>query len=473
MARKGRVRVKKGKAKKRGTPSYKSGAKRPRRAGQAKRLLFRINEKRDTKYLARCRGGYQIIWKKAGRYVRNLKRFPRPGTCDPANHHRGAMPSLPGDFHLTEKQAGTILEKVAEAKGTSYAQLRTVSSTLSYLYSIQTGEQGKNWESVRNQLASYDEKDFVRIRKSLKPTVIPDLPALQKAFTTGWTRDCGVSLALFCTMLLAGWCTYLWGCRSNVDMTSLKEGPEHCDNEVQGWAWTAYKDGRNKLSGRKKGTRKWKAFFVCMCPDGKHKPVPQGWEYCLDATGNPRLEVPFPSECPLNARQIKIRCSHDPTQFRLFSKWTKSTQAYVSNHGDPADLARRFLELQGAGAGDGLQYCRNAGRMAFANWLDELHVPYHEGFQAHGDLPDVWKKYQPGLQSSNFAEREQNTVPAIVCAALRRFRHSCGRDDQTPVDKGLDLNSRLMVGLLRSQGQHDLAKDIVSRYNDEQKMGDN
>ena len=112
----GRVRVKQGDKKKRGRKSYKDAGKLPRRAGFAKRLQFRVNKKKENSAHARYRGGYKLMWSRAGSYCRQLKRFPKPGTCDPKNVHRGKMPSLPGDFHLTPRQAATILESVCESK---------------------------------------------------------------------------------------------------------------------------------------------------------------------------------------------------------------------------------------------------------------------------------------------------------------------------------------------------------------------
>lgn len=239
----------------------------------------------------------------------------------------------------------------------------------------------------------------------------------------------------------------------------------------QGWAFTAYTGGRNKLAGKKKGKRDWKAYFICTCPKGKHVPVPDGWEFCMGPNGNPRADVCFPSECPLNARQIKMRLSPDRSRWNLFSKWTKTTRAYVSNHGDPADLARKFMVLQGAGPAEGLVYCHNAGRMALAGWLDDLRVPYHESVQLTGDLWDVWKKYQPSLLASDFAEREQDPVPRIACAALRRMVHSMGRGlrpSQSEVAKKLSLHEKLMMSFMTSQGQGDLARMVTERHQQEE-----
>ena len=63
----------------------------------------------------------------------------------------------------------------------SYSQVRTVSATLSYLYAVQTGQQGTNWPEVTAVLQTYDESDFKLVRKSLKPTVIPSPPSLKTA----------------------------------------------------------------------------------------------------------------------------------------------------------------------------------------------------------------------------------------------------------------------------------------------------
>ena len=220
------------------------------------------------------------------------------------------------------------------------------------------------------------------------------------------------------------------------------------------------------MCGRKKGNRDFRAYFVCTCPGARHVPVPEDWEYGLDANGNPRTPITFTTECPLNCREIKMRCSPDRAKWRLFTKWTKTTRAYVSNHGNPANLAREWLKVQGCGPPDELgDYCHNAGRIAFAGICDELHTPYHESFQITGDLWDVWKGYQPSLLASNFAEREQSTVPRIACAALRRFRQSMGRGKLPGnLNVGLSLQEKLMVGFMTTQGQSDLAKSIVEGH---------
>jgi len=445
-----------------------------------------MNSGKKNTAMSRYRGGYKLIWAKGRRYVSRLPHFGEPGTFDPRNHHGGAMPALPGDFHLTGNQAATILEKVATAKGVSYSQVRKVSATLSYLYSIQTGVRTKNWPEVKTMLDSFDPKDFQLVRKSLKPTVVPQPKALKEAFTKEYSPACGwpystlstyrisglnineMALhAKWITGLLACWCWALWGCRPRCDLDSLKTSHQHTVNPVQGWASTAYDGGRNKLSGKKSGTRPWSAFFVCMCPGGQHQSVPEDFEYTFDEYGHPQMEITFCTVCPLNCLDIKSRKPVDG-HWNVFSKWTKTTRAWVSNHGKVAELARSWItDAQDCGPGDGLEYCTNSGRMALAGWLEDLHAPYHEGFQIHGDLQDVWRKYQPGLPDSNYAVRSQCTNARIATAALRRFQHSCGRGIRAQIQNaGIqnDLSALLMVGLLESQGQTLLAQTIVGRY---------
>ena len=213
----------------------------------------------------------------------------------------------------------------------------------------------------------------------------------------------------------------MYGCRSGVDIKSLKEATQHTINLKEGWATTAYKNGRNKLAGKKKGTRPWNCYFICLCPNGKHVPVGTDWAWNIAPNGNPRTPPTFPTECPLNCLRVKeIRGSDDG--FQLFSKWSKTPQNWSSNHGDVIGLANRWFRAQGAAHPSGSDYDSNSGRKCLANWLQETNTPYHEGFEVHGDLYDVWSKnYQPSLPYSDFCRRPQSTEPRLATTALRRF----------------------------------------------------
>ena len=149
---------------------------------------------------------------------------------------------------------------------------------------------------------------------------VPAVPT----FTTKWSRDGGWSLAKFTTALLAAWCWAVCGARSGCDLKSLKWGTVHTLNFAQGWGCTSFDGGRNKLAGRKKGSRPWSAYFACLCPGGKHVNVPKDFEFSLNEKGNPRdgRAPRYHTYCPLAAMELKSRKTVDG-EWRLFTKWTK------------------------------------------------------------------------------------------------------------------------------------------------------
>ena len=157
-----------------------------------------------------------------------------------------------------------------------------------------------------------------------------------------------------------------------------------------------------------------------------------------------------------------------PGEMRVFSKWVKTRKGYGSNVGLPVKHAMEWLALQGVEPPEDCSFDTNGGRTALAAWLDETHAPYHEGFEIHGDLFEVWSEhYQPGLASSSFARRTQSPDPRTATAALRRLAVYFGRDRRAVV-QNLDLSAQLMVGFLNSQGQALLAQNIVQRYQQHQ-----
>ena len=78
-------------------------------------------------------------------------------------------------------------------------------------------------------------------------------------------------------------------------------------------------------------------------------------------------------------------------------------------------------------------------------------------------LYDVWVNYQPNCQKSNFSRRTQSRDPHTATAALRRFAYMLGRGARARV-QGLDLGTKLMIGLLESNGQAMLAQSIVAQH---------
>ena len=352
----------------------------------------------------------------------------------------------------------------------TYAQIRTVSATLSFLHQLVTGIGGENWTEVHAELENYSPSDFAPPTKRLKAEIIPTCDNLKDAFTKGYDAACGVSFVLWVTGLLAAYCWSIWGSRSNVDLNSLKTSVVHDHNTNQDWASTSYDGGRNKLAGNKKGNRPWCCYFGCLCPGGKHIPVPEGFEWSLRPDGNPSVPITFPTECPLNCIELKRRRKVNG-EWRLFSKWTKTTHNWVSNHGDVAKLAIDWFVWQGY---EGPRFSRNAGRNALGRWLQETHAPYHEGFQVHGDLIDVWRTYQPGVPESKYAVRTQTTDPLIATAALRRLQRIFGRGRRSQVARApLSLSDKLMIRFMENQGQALVVEQVVEEHQQEQQQAQN
>jgi len=238
-------------------------------------------------------------------------------------------------------------------------------------------------------------------------------------------------------------------------------------NRVQGWAWTEYDGGRRKLPGRKRGTRRWKCWFICTCKHGKHTTIPKDFHFSISKKGELRTTPSFCTHCPLNCIELKSRLPVDG-EWRLFSKWTETAQRWNSNHGDVAQLAIDWLRAQGVGTTT--TFCSNGGRYALAGWLSKTYCPYHESHEVHGDTPDVWGKYQPSMPATNFTRRTQSPVADIACAALRRVVKFFGRGRTAHVSHIVqgDLAATLMVRYMESQGRADLVQETCGRFAMEQ-----
>jgi hypothetical protein len=89
----------------------------------------------------------------------------------------------------------------------------------------------------------------------------------------------------------------------------------------------------------------------------------------------------------------------------------------------------------------------------------------------HCFLHDVWVNYQPNCPKSHFSRRTQSRDPYIATAALRRFAWLLGRGARAR-KQGLDLGTKLMIGLLESNGQAMLAQSIVAHHQQTQPDSD-
>ena len=441
-------------------------AKLPKRAGFGTQVQFRNNTKKSKHTMRRYRVHYRLMFTLEGDYIRRcLKRLPEPDSLSKTNQHGGVMPALPSEFELTNKQAGALFQKCAKhTSEISYDQLRGMSGVMSYLFNIKGGKAQANFPLVKKVLEGYDETDFGQT-KTLKPTSIPSPKAIKKAFTTPYHPRCGMTLTKWVTACLACWCWCVWGARSGCDIESLKKSEVHAISPKDGWASIAYKAGRNKLCGKKAGTRPWTAYFVCTCPSGTHIPVDKEVaQWGFDKKGNCTEAITWCTECPIACLELKIyRAQRDGASLKVFSKWTATSKTWgPSNHGPVVQLALEWLTAQGANGAR--PFCSNSGRKALAGWLEEVKAPYPQGFEIHGDLFDVWSvDYQPSVPYSDFGRRTQSPVPRIATKALRRLAHFFGR---SPVPKvpTLDLNTMLTIASLRAQGEHELVEQVLAEH---------
>jgi len=166
---------------KRGKKSFVENASLPRHAGFKKRVQFRKNQKKAKPTMRRYRTHFKLAFTLEGPYIaRSIKCLGPPGSYDPKNQHGSVMPSLPGDFRLSDLQAGKLFLNIAQ-HDISYDQLRGVSGMLSYLYAIKTGKSGENFPEVKSVLEGYTEGDFKK-SKTLIPESIPSPEMLREDF---------------------------------------------------------------------------------------------------------------------------------------------------------------------------------------------------------------------------------------------------------------------------------------------------
>ena len=447
--------------------SYQSKARLPKGSGMMKQIAFKKNAMKSPVTMTGYRGGFRKMFDACPQYMTRIKMRP-PGSYDPQNQHGGVMFALPGDFHLTSRQAGQILYKCFKTGDFTITQLKQIKKTLAYAYMLDGGEPGGNYGHIPGIWEVVTEKECHPQRKHILPRRIPIPDDLKAAFTKGWPGpQCGMSLVDWSRGLIVGWDWGVIGARAKEDLKRIKNAERHGINHREGWAYSDLKDGRAKLSGRKKGTRPWKAYRVCMC-ENEHRPLPEDVEYALDKHGNPKefVKVDWTTECPLNCQELIMRGQYKYNQgckqfshVRIYRKWnSKDSGGYgTGNQGELIKYIFRWFKIQGVKP----DWDSNSGRKSLGRWLKLLNVPYEESFEIHGDLLDVWgRHYQPGLpKRGKQKSREQSKDPEDATRALRKFATFCGRGQPAPVH--LDLTQQLLRGVMEGQGRGEEAKRII------------
>ena len=420
-----------------GVESFRDKAKLPRRAGWKVRVEYEKNEMRNAETMRKYRYGLRLWVQGCGKPFLKRIGVKLPGKYTKTNQHGGECFALPGDINLTGNQAAQILWKCYK-HGMTEAQLKVVKKALSYAYQLQGGEPGKNFKTIPGVWLVMHKKKMGPQQHFVIPTKVPRPEDLRFAFTKPWKKESDMSYVEYCQGLLAAWAWGVQGARSKEDMSRIKNGDNHGFDAVDGYAWTSYKGGRSKLAMRKAGTRPWRLWLVCMCPGGQHIRLPEDVEYALDKDGNfykGLVKISWCTSCPVNAHEFMLRSQWNVSNgdidelmswryARLFRKWKQLGGYGKTNNGDPIDLAFRWFRSQGLAA----DWDSNSGRKSLAKWLHRLQVPYHEGFQLHGDLEEVWGGYyQKKLPKSGYGERRQSNDAVIATRALRRFATWCGR----------------------------------------------
>ena len=400
------------------------------------------------------RRGYRLLW--SAPTVKKLMKtrgLKEPGKYKKDNQHGGFMYALPTEVNMSNATAGDIMYKAILSGRFSYNELRDIRKMFSFTYQIQGGEPNGNFKAVAHAWPMVKSPTTViqPPRKGKRTMIVPTPREIKKLFQTEWDRGTEMSLYEWSRGRLATWFWLVTGARGTEDMKRLKKSTTHhvCHREAYGW--TAYKGGRAKLSGMKKGSRPWKGYVVCTCKGGKHVPLPKDVHYGFEKDGNPpEWTELWHTECMLNCFHLILKLQWRlETQgvFRHWSSWKDYRGGRVGkqNVDDPVkQLCYPWIKQ----AGCNRKFSHNAGRYALAGLCKRLNVPYGWSFQIHGDNEDVWlQSYQKTLEElGKFKIRTQSPVPEKVTKALRKFANYFKLGEREPV--GEEMSGELDLQML-------------------------
>ena len=435
----------------------------PRRAGFRTGVAFDKNKMKSLATMQKYRAGFNLLWRMARKYMKRIG-MKEPGKYDRTNQHGGKMFALPNEVSLSGLQAGKLLRKCYKRCATK-SHLEMVRKCLSYAYQLTTGKDG-NYEEAEIAWSSFDPRNYGQPRRKIMPQRVIPPERLGDAFTTEWSPDCGMSFPSWCVGNLLTWDWCVCGSRSGCDLEKVKQSADHQVNAAEGWMRTGMVGGRSKLE-RKKGNRAWYVYRQCICPEGKHKGIPNDFFEALPVDCNPTDAIPFCTTCPLNAFQF-VKWALPVNDNRIYPRWLTEQNRYsVESVGRKklTSVANEWLKAQGANPDD-KPYCSNSGRKALAKWCEATSTPYRESFEIHGDLQKNWVTYyQPSMKADRvFRRRTQSRNPQTCLKALKRFAMYVGRG--TPADQPANLScqERMLALLARKLGAHrELAEILLSK----------
>ena len=157
-----------------------------------------------------------------------------------------------------------------------------------------------------------------------------------------------------------------------------------------------------------------------------------------------------------------------PENPQMYKKWLTSDRRGgrfgCNNVGKCTDVANEWFKCQGVGGEK--PYSSNGGRNSLARWLSEVDAQYHEGFEIHGDLYEVWSEnYQPDCDNhTGFRRRTQSNHPDHQCkttdclVAYKKLKKFMG----IAVDKpNLNATQQLMLLITKQMGIEKAAMKIL------------
>ena len=400
------------------------------------------------------RTGFNTMWRCAGPYM-NRKNIKRAGEFRHDNQHGGRLWASRRECQMTDRIAGEIFEKCYDCKKISVDQLKQVRHSLSYSYYLKTGIVKDNWPEVKAQWASFDLTSLPKTKRPLKPTRIPTPENIRTALTSSWTPLHPLCLADFVVRVLLLWHFHVFGLRPNVDITKVKKSRDHFINSNERYGYTEMVNGRSKLHKQKRGTRPWRVYTVCLCPNGQHQPIPD--DLVINRKGNPYEAPTWTTTCPLAAMEF-LRRFQQTDKWAPYPQWYEKKGGYGRNIGDVPSAANNFLNLQGVPE----EFDRNSGRKSLARWLTKLEVGYDDSLHIHGDLEEVWRgRYQDNLHKSFYRCREQSKEADEATKGLRVFARWVVQNPDEPTQP-LDRREKFMAAMLKRMGGEQDVKDILA-----------
>jgi len=423
--------------------------------GMKGRMTFRLNKMKSKSTLQMYRSGWRRMWDYAPEHLTRWK-IPKADSWDPSNQMGGVMWATPAEYRrnpLSGNRLALILETAFD-NGCSADNMKLMRKTCSFLYQLHTGQSGENFPVVNGMMVTLDLKRCGPPSKSLIPTKILPPPKMREAYLKEWDPNGPMTFVDFMQGALATWDWCVLGARTVCDLNKIKESEEH-DFDEQNKCWsTAYPGGRSKLPMHKAGSRPWRAWGICLCPDNVHIPPPEDFEYSFTKKGNPRRLPRLCTTCPLFIGQLLERMMRWKPPFRRYRKWLKAGHFGKSDHPNVVHLSLRWLANQGV-MDAAHPFDTNSGRKALAAWNEELDVRYNESVHIHGDLEDVFRKsYYPLLpQSGGYKVREQSLDYRVATAGLVKLRGYFGRDPPPePPPPGLTKDQQVLLMLADQAG---------------------